>query len=262
MAARDLSVAADGRGARHLRPLSLISLALFLGVWEGAVRLGFLPAVLVPAPTSVIGAFQREYASGALILAVANSLDHWVVGALIGTVLGISLGVAAALWREIEAIQEGIARLLRPISPIAWIPFAIIWFGVSRGAAAFIIAVGVFWINYFAALSAVRGVDPGLVELSRAFGQGGLRQRLFKVILPGAAGGILSGVRSGLGMSWIVVLVAELFGVHGIGQRMMEASGFLATDVVLLYMVTVSLLYTVCDVAVVGVSRRLLRWMP
>lgn len=247
---------------RRLRVLSLVSLAVFVGVWEMTVRLGLLPDSLVPPPSSVIAAFQREAASGALVSAVLASLDHWVVGAFLGCVLGIGLGGAAALWPTVEAMQEGIARVLRPISPIAWIPFAIIWFGISRAAAAFVIAVGVFWINYFATLTAVRAVDPGLRELAEAFGQGGLGPRLIKVVLPGAAGGILSGLRASLGMSWIVVLVAELFGVRGIGQRMMEASGFLAVDVVLLYMLTISTLYTVCDLAVVAVTRRVLRWMP
>lgn len=264
MAAAGHVPAAGRQGAerRRLRLLSLASLAVFVGLWEGAVRSGLLPAALVPPPSSVVGAFQRELNNGALTAAILASLDHWGVGTAAGCLLGIGLGVAAALKPEVEAMQEGIARVLRPISPIAWIPFAIIWFGISRTAAAFIIAVGVFWINYFATLTAVRAVDPGLRELARAFGHRGLGAQLTRVILPGAAGGILSGLRSSLGMSWVVVLVAELFGVRGIGQRMMEASGFLAVDVVLLYMLTISALYTVCDVAVAAVTRHVLRWMP
>ncbi|HEU0095493.1 MAG TPA: ABC transporter permease [Rhizomicrobium sp.] len=255
---------ASRRGCRsgRLRVLSLVSLALFFAAWEAGTRFALFPPVLVPAPSSLIAAFRRELNSGILTDVVRASLDHWVLGVAVGSVLGIGLGGAAGLWIYVEAAQEGIARLLRPISPIAWIPFAIMWFGVSRGAAAFIIAIGVFWINYFATLTAVRSVDPALLELAGAFGQGSLHRRVLKVILPGAAPGILSGLRSGLGMSWIVVLVAELFGVRGIGQRMMEASGFLATDVVLLYMVTISVLYTLCDVTVTAFTRRILRWMP
>ena len=237
-----------------------IGIAVFLGIWEAAARTGIIPAILIPPPSSVVAAFQKEAGSGIWVFNVLSSLGHYSAGVLIGSVLGIALGVASALWPLVEASQEGIARLLRPIPPIAWIPFAIIWFGVTESAAAFIIAIGVFWLNYFATNTAVKGVDKGLIELAHAFGQGSLVKRLLKVVLPGAAPGIFSGLRAGLGMGWIAVLAAELFGISGIGQRMMEASGVLATDIVLLYMATIALLYAVFDGMVVWVSERTLRW--
>ena len=246
----------------RLNLLSLISLMIFLVIWEVSVRSGLLPSALVPIPSHVFATFKQEWASGILLRSVLSSLDHWSLGTAIGCLLGVFLGTIVGLWPKVEALQEAIARFLRPISPIAWTPFAILWFGVSRGAAAFIIAIGVFWINYFATLTAVRSVDSDLNEVAQAFGQGRLCHRVFKVVLPAASPGILSGLRSSLGMSWIVVLVAELFGVPGIGQRMMEASGFLATDVVLLYMLTISALYSICDFILVAMSHRILRWMP
>lgn len=238
-----------------------IGVAVFLSAWEATSRSGLVPTVLMPPPSSIVSAFQKEVGNDMWYANVLSSLRHYSIGVVLGSVLGIAVGVAAALWPLVEAFQEGIARLLRPIPPIAWIPFAIIWFGVSESAAAFIIAIGVFWLNYFAAHTAVKSVDKGLIELSHAFGQGSLPKRLFKVILPGAAPGIFSGLRAGLGMGWIAVLAAELFGISGIGQRMMEASGVLATDIVLLYMATIALLYAICDGALVWFSRKVLRWM-
>jgi NitT/TauT family transport system permease protein len=240
----------------------LAGVVMFLGIWEAAGRIGLLPTVLIPPPSSVVSAFRKEAGGGMWLGFVLSNLGHYVTGVVIGSLLGIALGVAAALWPVVEAAQEGVARLLRPIPPIAWIPFAIIWFGITESAAAFIIAIGVFWLNYFATHTAVKAVDKGLIELANAFGQGGFANRLWKVVLPGAAPGIFSGIRAGLGMGWIAVLAAELFGISGIGQRMMEASGVLATDIVLLYMATIALLYTVFDSSVVWVSRRVLRWMP
>ncbi|MFD1330587.1 ABC transporter permease [Methylopila musalis] len=241
---------------------SAAAAALFLLLWEASSRTGLLPTVLAPPPSSIIPAFRTEFASGLWVENVVSSLTHYAWGVVIGSVLGISLGVAAALWPIVDAAQEGIARLLRPIPPIAWIPFAIIWFGISEAAAAFIIAIGVFWLNYFATSTAVKSVDRDFIELAHAFGQGSFVNRLAKVILPGAAPGIYSGLRAGLGMGWIAVLAAELFGITGIGQRMMEASGVLATDVVILYMATIALLYTLSDGVLVWLSRRTLKWMP
>lgn len=235
-------------------------LAVFLGIWEFSSGSGLVPAVLVPPPSSIVGAFQKELASDMWLSNVLSSLHHYAIGVLIGSVLGIALGIAAALSPVVEISQEGVARLLRPIPPIAWIPFAIIWFGVTETAAAFIIAIGVFWLNYFATHTAVKSVDRGLIELAHAFGQGSLVNRLLKVVLPGAAPGIFSGLRAGLGMGWIAVLAAELFGISGIGQRMMEASGTLATDIVVLYMATIAGLYAISDGALVWISTRVLRW--
>jgi len=239
---------------------SFISLIVFLSIWEAAVRSGLLPQVLVPPPSSVIPTFLREQANGMWWHNVVASLRHYALGVIIGSVLGISLGVASGLWPIVQQSQEGVARLLRPIPPIAWIPFAIIWFGVTEAAAAFIIGIGVFWFNYFASYTAVKGVDKGYVELANAFGRGRFLDRLVNIILPGAAPGIFSGIRAGLGMGWVTVLAAELFGISGIGQRMMEAGGLLATDVVVLYMVTIAALYSMCDIAITSISKGVLQW--
>jgi NitT/TauT family transport system permease protein len=242
------------------RYVPILSMLIFLAVWEGCVRSGIIPKVLVPPPSSVIPSFIREQSHGIWLHNVLASLRHYSAGVLVGSVLGISLGVASGLWPLVQRSQEGIARLLRPIPPIAWIPFAIIWFGVTETAASFIIAIGVFWFNYFATYTAVKNVDRGFIELSYAFSQGGFFSRLTKVILPGAAPGILSGIRAGLGMGWVTVLAAELFGIPGIGQRMMEAGGLLATDIVILYMMTIACLYSISDVAVAMFSDSVLRW--
>ncbi|NNG03628.1 MAG: ABC transporter permease [Inquilinus sp.] len=219
-------------------------------------------AVLVPPPSDVVPALFRELESGMWAGVVVASLRHYLAGVAIGSLLGIAAGIAVGLSPKVEAAQAGIARVLRPIPPLAWIPFAIIWFGVSETAAGFIIAIGVFWLNYFSALGAVRQIDPGLIELAHSFGQGGLWRRLAKIVLPGAAPGILTGLRAGLGQGWMTVVAAELFGIPGIGQRMMEASGLLATDIVALYMLTIAALYSLSDLVFQRLTRRALAWMP
>lgn len=238
----------------------LLGLAVFLLVWEGLARSGLMGPTLIPPPSRVPAALLREFASGTWQKAVAASLSHYGAGLLIGSILGTMAGTAVALFPRVETYQAGIARVLRPIPPLAWIPFAIIWFGVSESAAAFVIAIGVFWLNYFATLGAVQAVDRGFIELAYAFGHSGFFARLTKIILPAAAPGILSGLRAGLGQGWMAVVAAELFGIPGIGQRMMEASGLLATDVVVLYMLTIALLYGISDMLFQQLSGRALAW--
>ncbi|GGY02101.1 ABC transporter permease [Litchfieldella qijiaojingensis] len=244
---------------------SLISaqgLVGFLILWEVSLRAGLLPGSLVPLPSSIPGVLWAELIDGIWFEVVLSSLSHYSVGVALGSLLGISVGVAAALVPRFDALHAWLARLLRPIPPLAWIPFAIIWFGVNPSAAAFIISIGVFWINYFASYSAVRAVDPGYNEVAIAFGQGHFLARLTKVSLPAAAPGILGGLRAGLGQGWMTVVAAELFGIPGIGQRMMEASGLLATDIVVVYMLTIAGLYALFDFIFMAIQRRILRWQP
>jgi NitT/TauT family transport system permease protein len=168
--------------------------------------------------------------------------------------------VITALSPRLEEGLSWVVRLLRPVPGIAWVPFAVVWFGISEQAAVFIIVLGVLWINYYAAFAAARAVDHDLIELAQAFGRGGLWPRLTEIILPGAAAGILAGVRTGLGQAWMAVVAAEMFGVHGLGQRMMQASSLLATDVVLVYMITIAALFGLTDTLFVLIRDRVLAW--
>jgi NitT/TauT family transport system permease protein len=240
--------------------LSVLGVAVFLAVWETLARSGIVPAGLLPSPSAVPAAFRAEFSRGIWQEMVRASLGHYLAGLVIGSVAGIAMGTAAAMSERWNALQAGVARMLRPIPAIAWIPFAIIWFGVSEAAAAFLISVTVFWINYYATWAAVRGVDKDLIELGYAFGQGGLVARLFKIVLPGALPGIMAGLRAGLGQGWMTVVAAELFGIPGLGNRMMEASGLLATHIVVLYMVTIALLYGISDFMFLRVQNRVLAW--
>jgi NitT/TauT family transport system permease protein len=140
------------------------------------------------------------------------------------------------------------------------VPFAILWFGVQPSAAVFIIAIGVFWIVFFATQGAVRGVDRDLIEVAQAFGFRSSAARLVKILLPASTPGILVGVRTALGQAWMAVVAAEIFGVPGVGQRMMQASSLLATDLVVVYMLTMAGLYGLFDSAFVALQGWLLRW--
>ncbi|OGA12804.1 MAG: nitrate ABC transporter permease [Betaproteobacteria bacterium RIFCSPLOWO2_02_FULL_63_19] len=240
--------------------VSVAALCILLLLWESLSRTGIMNARLAPPPSAIPRALFSEILQGYWFSAVLASLTHYAIGLFIGSALGVTFGTAVALSPGLERALAGITRVLRPIPPLAWIPFAIIWFGISETAAAFIIAIGVFWLNYFTSLSAIQTVDRDLIELARAFGHGRLWARLTKVMLPAASPGIVGGLRAGLGQGWMTVVAAELFGISGIGNRMMEASSLLATDIVVLYMLTIALLYGVSDYVFVRVSDRMLAW--
>lgn len=237
-----------------------MGLAGFLLFWEALPWFGLVPAAILPPPSALPRAFWREVTSGIWFGALTTSLRNYLAGLVIGCLLGVSLGIATGMSRRLEATLAWVVRLLRPIPGLAWVPFAILWFGIDPPAAIFIIGIGVFWISYFAALGAVHGVDRDLIELADAFGFRSAHQKLLKVILPAATPGILAGLRTALGQAWMAVVAAEIFGVPGLGQRMMQASNLLASDITVIYMATMAALYGLIDTGFVAVQSWLLRW--
>lgn len=240
--------------------LPLLGLIAFFALWEAVPLTGLVNPAFLPPPLALPAAFLREVRSGQWLTAIGGSLGHYVSGLAIGVGLGIAAGTLTGLFRTIEGLSAWVVRVLRPVPGLAWVPFAIIWFGVSPAAAVFIIAIGVFWIVYFASHGAIRGVDRDLVEVAEAFGFRSAPERLIKVIWPAATPGILVGVRTALGQAWMAVVAAEIFGVPGLGQRMMQASTLLATDIVVVYMLTMALLYGLVDAAFTSLQSRMLQW--
>jgi sulfonate transport system permease protein len=239
---------------------ALLGLAAFLLVWEAAPRLGLIKPLFLPPPSQIPLTFWQEVKAGFWLRSVLDSLGHYLLGLGLGTALGVALGIATALYDRLEAALSWVIRLLRPVPGLAWVPFAIVWFGISEAGATFIIVVGVFWINYYAAFGAAKAIDKDLIEVAESFGHRGTWPKLVKVVLPGSTAGILAGVRTGLGQAWMAVVAAELFGVPGLGQRMMQGSSLLATDVVVVYMITIAALYGLTDALFVQIRDRLLAW--
>lgn len=242
--------------------LGVAGVVLFVALWKAAHDLEWVRRGTMPDPFALPAALIDEWSSGRLLPAIGASLIHYVWGLSLGTGLGFLVGLAAATIRSFDALQAYLARILRPIPPLAWVVFAIAWFKVSHAGAAFVIAIGVFWVNYFATYSAVRNIDPRYYELARAFGRGGYLARALTVTLPGAAPGTLAGVRTGVGQAWMTLIAAELLGVPGMGQEMNSAAGVGAYEAVVIYMLAISAVYAVSDLIFGLAERHALRWRP
>lgn len=233
-----------------------------MGIWKLAQASGWTRHGTIPDPFQVPHALWLEWHSGRLLPAVQSSLVHYAWGLSQGTALGVLFGTACALSAVTRNLTAWLVRILRPIPPLAWVVFAIAWFQISHAAAAFVIAIGVFWINYFATYTAVAGVAPKYYELAEAFGQGGLLRRLFGITLPAAAPGMFAGIRTGVGQAWMTLIAAELLGVPGMGQEMYAAAGVGAYAAVVVYMLVISVFYLLCDVLFLQLEKRALRWRP
>jgi len=233
-------------------------LLAFLALWHLASLTQ--PAYVLPSPAAVGVRFVEEAASGTMLDALTSSVRHWIPGTVVGTALGVGAGIALAWSDALDDVTAPLVRVLRPVPPLALIGFAIAWFGINDAGAAFIIAVGAFWINFYAAFGAVEGVSEELLDVGRTLGVDGDLDMIRSIVIPAALPEITTGIRTGLGRCWMLVVAAEIFGVPGIGREILRASNNLLVDKVIAYILVLSLLYLVVDVAFRAVQRRVLVW--
>jgi len=253
--------------------LGLVGSLAFLAVWQaGAAAIG--RTYLLPSPVAVATAFAGELVKtetvtlplvgeltgSKLVVKLFQSLVHYVPGLLIGTVLGVALGVAMAWSETLDDLFTPVTRVLRPIPPLAWIAFAIVWIGIGHGGAIFIVAIGAFWINFYNAYSGVEGVPQGQQEVAASLGVHSDWGMIRKVVLPSASPEILTGVRTSIGQCWMIVVAAELFGAPGVGYQIINASQNLDTQVSVVYMLVISLVFLTSDALFRRVEGRVLAW--
>jgi NitT/TauT family transport system permease protein len=179
---------------------------------------------------------------------------------VVGTSLGIGAGVLLGWNRTVDQTMTPIVRLLRPVPPLALIGFAIAWIGINHAGAAFIIAIGAFWINFYATYGGVEGVSEDLLDVARSLGVKGDFGLVKSVVVPATLPEITTGIRTGIGRCWMLVVASEIFGVPGIGRRILRASNNLQVDLVITYILVLSLMFLLVDVAFRAVQRRLLVW--
>src|SRR5208283_755817 len=151
-------------------------------------------------------------------------------------------------------------QILRPIPPIAYIPLAILWFGLGNPPAFFLISIGAFFPVLMNTISGVRHVDPLLIRAARNLGANGFTLFL-RIILPAATPHILTGLRVGIGVAFIVVIVAEMIAVNsGLGYRILEAREYLWSDKVIAGIITIGMIGLALDLMMARLTGYLLRW--
>jgi NitT/TauT family transport system permease protein len=207
-------------------PTVLGVLALLAVWWIGGAALRADPATqafagFAPAPT--LAALAGIVRSGALATAAGASLAR--VGAALAIAIGIGVPVGVAIGR-VPALRQATQvpfQFLRMVSPLSWMPMAVLVFPSWNGAIVFLIAVASVWPVIFATANGVSRIDPAWLKVARNLRAGPL-QRLTAVIMPAIAQDVLTGIRLALGVAWIVLVPAEYLGVSsGLGYAIADA---------------------------------------
>jgi NitT/TauT family transport system permease protein len=240
-----------------------------LALWQYASSAGFFDPSFVPSPTAVVASWwqwifgprsELAWYSGTWLTYVYLSSWRVLIGFAIAAVVGVSIGVLIGWFELIRDMLDPIVQGLRPIPMTAWLPFATFIFGIREGAAVFLIAMGAF---FPIAVSCTIGAEQTPKNLVRAALMLGTppRKLLLRVVLPAALPYVFNGLRVGLGIAWVLVIVAEMLAVKGgIGYAMWTAYQFVRIDLIIAAMFTMGLLGLLSDRLLLLLSRRLLRW--
>jgi NitT/TauT family transport system permease protein len=194
---------------------------LFIAVWHVAVVLS--GNEIFPTPLHTLTGLIELVQHGVLFKYIVASLFRVSIGFLLALVVGVPAGLILGWFgRAYQAFNPAI-QVLRPISPIAWIPIAILWFGVSDLAPIFLIFLSSLFPIMTATIASVQNIQPVYLRAARNFGVSGMA--LFnKIVLPAALPQIITGVRLALGIAWLVVVAAEMIAVNsGLGYLIIDA---------------------------------------
>lgn len=219
---------------RYRTPLNIgIGILLLVGLWQFVILLGKYEESLLPAPVDVWRGILELVESGLLFVHLKVSLLRFAVGYAAAAVSGIVLGLVLGRTRWLWGIIDPIVQVIRPVSPIAWSPFIVLWFGIGNAPAIVIIFLAAFFPVLLSTVAGVRRVEGIYLKVAQNFGISG-RHLLGKIIFPAAFPSIAGGLHVAIGTSWIFLVSGEMVGSQsGLGYLIIDSRNTLRLDLVL-----------------------------
>lgn len=235
-------------------------LAVLLVLWELSVRLKWVVTPTWPAVSTVFDTFWQACLDGTYLQVFGSSLRRLAAGYLIATVCAVGIGLAMGVWRRMYLLFEPLVELLRPIPSPAYLPMAILFLGIDDGMKVFMVAFASFFPILLNTVSGVRSVDLVLVDTGRTFGLK-RRQIIWRIMLPAAAGYILTGMRVSLAIALIVTVIAEMVaGNSGVGFYILNAQRSFLVPEMYAGVIALALLGFGLNKGFVALERMALKW--
>jgi NitT/TauT family transport system permease protein len=254
----------------RLRPI-LLAVAfpvVLLAIWHFST-VG-RPGSLIPPPHDVwleledlaFGGINDDAYSRTLHIHLLASVSRVYGGFALALLVALPLGMLIGRVPLIRQLIDPTIQILRPVPVTAWLPLAMIIFGLGPRSAFFLVFLGAFYPILVNTIFGVRSVEPRLFEAAAMLGCSGSAQ-FFRVVLPAALPSIFTGMRLGLGFAWVVIVVGEMTGVQtGLGAIIMEARQLSRTEIVISGMIVIGTVGFLSDRLVMLIGRRLLAWSP
>jgi len=244
----------------------LIPLILIV-VWQGISSIGVIPSYKLPSPIEIVLGFKDLLAVGVppghlLHNHMLYSLYRVVLGYAVASLLAIPLGLLMGWSGKLLNMIRPVIEVFRPIPPLAWIPIAILWFGIGIKSAAFIIFLGAFFPILLNTISGVLSIHPLLIEAARTL-HAKEKDIFLKVLFPGTVPSIFVGMRIGIGIGWMTLVAAEFTGVkegYGLGYMIMTARDIQRPDEILAGMLVIGIIGLLIDIGLRAIEARTIRW--
>lgn len=242
-------------------------LLLLISIWQGLSSLHLIPSYKLASPVEIILGFIDLMIVGVppghfLHHHVLYSLYRVALGYGVAALLAIPLGLLMGWFPKLRRMVSPLVEVVRPIPPLAWIPIAILWFGIGIKSAAFIIFLGAFFPILLNTIAGVLSINPLLVEAARTL-HAKEKDIFYKVLLPGSVPSIFVGMRIGIGVGWMTLVAAEFTGVKegfGLGYMIMTARDIQRPDEILAGMLVIGVIGLLIDVGLRATESRMIRW--
>ncbi len=232
--------------------------AVVLLTWQLVVLLTHPSQAVLPTPGQTLRTLWSLAVSGRLWVDAGASLGRVLVAWLLGAAVAVPVGLLQGTHPRLRRVLEPLFELFRPISPLAWIPMAILWFGLGETGKVFILFIATFFPILLNTLAGVQGVDPVLVRAGRVLGCDNDARLFRRVILPAAMPQILVGLRIAFGTGWAAIIAAELVAANkGLGYLISNGMEILRSDQVLAGMIVIAVLGLLIDTSFRWLGRRL-----
>lgn len=240
---------------RHLLGSSAVTILL----WQLLCTVGGWNEALFPSPLRTLAGLGELLASGVLAYDIAASLLRFAVGYLSSVLIALVLGLVLGWYSRVWAYLSPIAQVLRPVSPVAWLPFIVLFFGIGEAPAIAIIFLAAFFPVLLSTVAAVQKIEPVYLRVAQNFGIG--QPQLFtKILLPAVFPQVATGLHLALGTAWVFLVAGEMVGAQsGLGFLIIDARNNLRADLLMAAILVIGVLGLLLDSAMGLAERRLYR---
>jgi len=251
----------------------LLSIGLFLGIWELLTLLGYVNTLILPPPHQFLAEIgnqeqflmpqigvERTGANFVALTAIVATLKRVLTGLFLGFFAALLFGCLAAYFKIFGKLTLPVITLLAPIAPVAWIPLAILAFGIGDRAAIFVVFIGIFFILTLGTINSINKVDQIYINTARVLGA--TRGQVMRhIIIPAIIPDLFVILRMNLFGAWMAVLAAEMVGVNtGLGAIVMVGRQMFNAKLMFLGMAMIGVVGYLLDVAFAQIQKRVLWW--
>ena len=242
------------------RWVSSAAVILLLLAWEGVCDAGWISELFLPAPSSILRESWAMLLSGEILANLRASLFRIGVGFLLGSALGVGVGLALGFFRLAEAVGIPVVHALYPIPKLALLPLIILWLGIGEFSKIAIIALGVFFPVLINTYAGVKNVDPLLIKVAVVF-KASKKSMVRKVILPGALPVIFAGLKLAAGTALLLLVAAEMIAANeGIGAMILHYGDLMLTTKLMVGLLILSLLGIIFNRLLDFLESRIITW--